>query len=271
MRRRGKRKSSASRRRVALYLVLILAACGFLRLPPSWYSKLEQYRSAGAVRVLFIGNSFTFGNDLPWLVEQLSAGAVSAQECAEPGYSLEQHWNEQRARRLIAEGRWRWVVLQDQSRMPLDRPQTNIEFAGRFAAEIRRNDAFAALFMTWIDRDRPDEYQALDFQYLQLGNSVPAVIVPVGRIFRRIMQEHPELDLYAPDGHHASLLGSYAAAMAFVGVFTGTVPEITSTDIALPPRDIRHLVAPETVKVADRAALEYIRQAVAAENPRILP
>src|SRR6266508_356643 len=72
--------------------------------------------ASGPYRILFVGNSLTYANDLPGLVEALadSAGAdtLGAAAVAFPDFSLEDHWNDRRAVREIARGGWDVVVLQ---------------------------------------------------------------------------------------------------------------------------------------------------------------
>ena len=66
-------------------------------------------------RVLFIGNSLTYTNDLPAMVRVMgeSAGTpLVTGMVAEPGMSLEDHWSRGGARAAVASGRWDVVVLQ---------------------------------------------------------------------------------------------------------------------------------------------------------------
>src|SRR5262245_25457547 len=66
------------------------------------------------VRILFIGSSLTYANDLPAMVCALARAARHEAQCeiiAKPDYSLEDHWNERTARQAIARG-WDFVVLQ---------------------------------------------------------------------------------------------------------------------------------------------------------------
>ncbi|HSQ67690.1 MAG TPA: hypothetical protein VLM85_30980, partial [Polyangiaceae bacterium] len=73
-----------------------------------------------AIRVLFVGNSHTFVNDLPGALCGLGAAStppvpLDVTEAVAGGYSLADHLRDGTAARLIDEGRWDWVVLQEQS------------------------------------------------------------------------------------------------------------------------------------------------------------
>src|SRR6476619_2385873 len=92
-------------------------------------------------RVLFIGNSLTEANGLPAMVETLSRQSgtipISTSSVVVGGFNLEDHWNEGTARRLIAQGGWSIVVLQ-QGPSSLPESQVNLrEWTARFAGVIR--------------------------------------------------------------------------------------------------------------------------------------
>jgi hypothetical protein len=104
----------------------------------------------GPVRVLFIGNSLTAGNDLPQLVQAMAvAGGVPMEidSATTGGFSLEDHWSGGDARKKLAKSRWTLVVLQ-QGPSSLPDSQKNLrEWACTWAAEVRQRGATPALYM----------------------------------------------------------------------------------------------------------------------------
>src|SRR5688572_18130809 len=78
-------------------------------------------RSAKPLRVLFIGNSYTFFNGgLGTLVQQLALSAKHGRpldfvEVTKGGQTLEGHWKDGRALAAIRRGGWDVVVLQEHS------------------------------------------------------------------------------------------------------------------------------------------------------------
>src|SRR6476646_1101634 len=66
--------------------------------------------------ILFIGNSYTYVNDLPGIVQALadSAGGekIAVETVAEPDFALVDHWARGTAQREISKGGWAFVVLQ---------------------------------------------------------------------------------------------------------------------------------------------------------------
>ena len=75
-----------------------------------------------SINVLFIGNSFTARNDVPALIAQLAEARgrqLQHQLIQAGGASLRMHWNKGDAQRAIQETRYDYVVLQEQSTLPV--------------------------------------------------------------------------------------------------------------------------------------------------------
>jgi hypothetical protein len=106
------------------------------------------FTAAAVIRILFIGNSLTFVNDLPSRVAELASTSALKVECemvAFPDYSLADQWERGDALRAIRRGGWTFVVLQQgPSAMPESRVQL-IDSTKRFDAEIRKVHARTAL------------------------------------------------------------------------------------------------------------------------------
>ena len=75
-------------------------------------------------RILYVGNSFTTRNDLPSLLAGLAAAdgkgtMVEHEVVAVGGASLRQHLNSGKAAGLLERSHWNYVVLQEQSTLPV--------------------------------------------------------------------------------------------------------------------------------------------------------
>src|SRR5690348_16626579 len=111
------------------------------------------------MRLLFIGNSFTARNDVPGLVARLAAAGGHALDhdlISAGGASLRAHWNKGEARRAIEGGGYDWVVLQEQSTLPVKNAGRMRENVRLFDPVIRASGARTALYMTWARRHAPE-------------------------------------------------------------------------------------------------------------------
>ena len=201
-------------------------------------------------RVLFIGNSYTDVNNLPLLVKNvaLSAGRTIEYRSNTPGgCTFEMHCQNE-SMRLIQEGGWDFVVLQEQSQLP-SFPQSQVEveclpFAAQLAQAVYQYnpDGEAMFYMTWGRRNGDERnaqyfpvlgtYEGMDSmlyeRYMYMARTNDASVCPVGRVWRYIRNNHSDIELYQSDDSHPSEAGSYAAACAFYTmIFRNTPDSIT--------------------------------------------
>jgi hypothetical protein len=180
------------------------------------------------VRILFIGNSLTYANDLPGMVCELARAAGKRAICesvAKPDYGLEEHWNEKSVQRVIARG-WDLVVLQQgPSALPESR-RLLIEYARRFDQEIRKAGARTAFYMVWPSRTRRGDFPGVSQSYGTAAADVKGLLLPAGDAWRAAWAIDAQLPLYGPDGFHPSPAGTYLAALvAYQQIFGEPPPQ----------------------------------------------
>jgi len=175
-------------------------------------------------RVLFIGNSLTYANDMPWMVQALAKAAGETLDVAMVafgGANLEDHWNQGEAPRRIAEGGWNVVVMQQgPSSVPANRENMR-EYAQRFAERIQEVGARPAMYMVWPDTSRFAFFDQVRESYTLAAADVGGMLFPAGEAWRAALRRDPHAPLYRRDGLHPSPTGSYAAALSIFGVLYG--------------------------------------------------
>lgn len=176
------------------------------------------------LRVLFIGNSYIYVNDLPWLTQQLSVSAeetrtLETEMVTVGGATLKGHWERGEALRQIENERWDYVVLQEQSTLPITDPKVMYQYARLFDAQIKRVNAQTLFYLTWARQNRPQTQQILTNSYTRIATELRAEVAPVGLAWQKVQEENPILNLYHPDQSHPSPIGSYVAACVFYATF----------------------------------------------------
>ena len=172
-----------------------------------------------AINILFIGNSFTQRNDLPGMVAEMAAERktrIRHELISAGGASLRTHWNAGRATKAIATGGYDYVVLQEQSTLPVKNAQRMAENVRLFDEAIKHAGSKTVLYMTWARRHAPGSQQAITDAYTSIGKEVGAVVVAVGLAWEMFLAKHDEPLLYDRDGSHPSLAGSYLTACVFL-------------------------------------------------------
>ena len=166
--------------------------------------------------ILFIGNSYTYVNDLPGIVQALADSAgekIAVETVAQPDFALVDHIAVGTAQREISKGGWAFVVLQ-QGPSSVEVNRDTLRLAVKtFAPSITAAGAKAALFSAWPTSGRLVDYPRAIESYQLAAADVNGVFLPIAGAWLKAWEKDPNLQLYASDGLHASVLGSYLAAV----------------------------------------------------------
>ena len=181
-------------------------------------------------RVLFIGNSYTYGNDMPEMFAGLARSGghdVEVGMVAEGGWRLSDHAQSMETLDKLKSSRWTFVVLQEQSQIPASPAYRNRDMypaARQLVLDIREIGATPIFFLTWGHREgwperRLNDYQSMQMQlqegYETIAQELDVIIAPVGLAWQAAVQENPQLNLWRDDGRHPRKQGSYLAACVF--------------------------------------------------------
>jgi prepilin-type N-terminal cleavage/methylation domain-containing protein len=223
------------------------------------------------IRVLWIGNSYTYVNDLPDLVGVLvkAGGGGIGYTCDSRlvgGATLQQHWEQGVALQKIQQGQWDFVVLQEQSQMAVLDPDTYRYYATLFIQQIQKRKAIPMLYMTWARQWAPQQQGSYNRVFLRLAKEQQAEAAPGGMAWQLCWQSSPSINLYASDGSHPSPSGSYLTGCCFYSVFLGQSP------VGLPAQVTYNGQPLVTQSDQDAAALQnYAWQAVQAVGRQLQP
>ncbi|MBI5403850.1 MAG: T9SS type A sorting domain-containing protein [Ignavibacteriae bacterium] len=194
---------------------------------------------ADSTNVLFIGNSYTFVNDLPVMFKNLAATGgknVHAEMEAPGGYTLENHLNRISSIDAIKRGIWDYVVLQEQSQTPVIeylRYNSMYPSAEKLDSIIKEFNpgAVTVFYMTWgrknggqqcIDTSCSPVFtsyfhmqDSLKSSYTKISNILGALLSPAGEAWRTARLIRPDVNLWDMDESHPTLEGSYLTACVF--------------------------------------------------------
>ena len=213
-------------------------------------------------KVLFLGNSYTYVNNLPLLIDSLAVSngdVLIKDQNTIGGYTLEGHSTNSNSLAKISSQDWDFVILQDQSQRP-SFPPSQVE-VDVFPYATVLNDSVISnnqcsktlFFMTW-GRQNGDQancpsyaplctydgmQERLRESYLQMGVDNFSSVAPVGVAWKKTRELTGDtINLYSSDESHPSIYGSYLAACVFyasifekspIGIsFTSSLPETTA-------------------------------------------
>jgi len=194
-------------------------------------------------KVLFVGNSYTYYNDMPKIFESIAKGEgadVEVYSVTKGGYTLEQlaDVNDEYGKRaddILGKERFDLVFLQEQSRRPIIAPELFLKGAKALDAKIKANGARTVLYQTWGRKEGNAELydvasstremaEKLADSYESVASELGCTLSKVGQAFLCSYEKHPEAEIYAPDGSHPNADGSYLAALCHYAVAYGEDP-----------------------------------------------
>lgn len=224
---------------LCLNIKLVLILFGFVLVMP-------LNGQTDTLKVLFIGNSYTYFNEMPTMLASLAQSAnrpVITGQSTPGGYTLQQHTQDTTTISMISQGVWHYVVLQEQSQIPtIEYWRYNSMYpAARYLDSlIVEHNESTAFFMTWGRKyggmQSYNGYSSPDFRdffemqeilrsaYLEIANELSATLCPVGMAWAQAKRIDTLVDLWQSDNSHPTLKGSYLTACVFYCVFFDTSP-----------------------------------------------
>lgn len=199
--------------------------------------------SATVYHVLYIGNSLTYVNDVPSLVNQIAMSkgdSIIWDQNTPGGYQLAQHASNLTTLTKIGSYKWDIVVIQAQSQQtafPDAQLETDVYPPCKFLVDsIHRNFACTRVMYYmpagWKYGDFSNcpgfpaictyegQFERIRQTHLNLVDSTDASIIPSGVSYRVSRMADSTLDLWSSDNVHPSIAGSYLTALNMYEAFT---------------------------------------------------
>ena len=179
------------------------------------------------IRVLFLGNSLTYTNDLPAMVRAIGAAdgiTVHTKTMAYPNWGLQDHWEEGNAAEEIVRGEWDVVVMQQGPSALAESRVDLLTWTAKFGALAAAHNTCMAMYMVWPQASRKFDFDAVYAHYKEAADVNDGQFLPAGEGWLHAWAATPSLALYGSDGFHPSPLGTYLAALVVYGGVTGRSP-----------------------------------------------
>lgn len=237
-------------------------------------------------KVLFLGNSYTYVNNLPQIIADaaLSVGDILIFDSNTPGgYTLLQHSTNSLSQSKIMAGGWNHVVLQGQSQEPITNESNFYTGMMNLNTMIKQYNPCSVplLYMTW-GRKNGDAvncpnipvmctYEGMDTtikrDYLILADRLRTEVSPVSVVWKYLRNNYPSINLYQVDESHPSAEGSYASACCFYTTIFKKNPALITYNFGLNPADAAIIRNAVKINVFDNLSLwDYKKMPVSAFN-----
>jgi hypothetical protein len=199
-----------------LFCFIIAFSCCASSSPPN--------PGAPDLRLLFVGNSLTYSNDLPGLLKELAGYdgiRVSTVSFLTPDYSLEDHWNEGKVQRELKKKHYDYMIAQQGPSALPESQKLLLEYASKLAVICKEEQTTMALYMVWPSKARSFDFAGVIASYANAAEKTGAILCPAGAAWKQAWSFDPTLSLYAADNFHPSLTGSVLAALSIYAKLRG--------------------------------------------------
>lgn len=249
----------------ALLLALCMASC------TSALPTHAQGAPAGReYRVLLVGNSLTYTNNLPALLRAVGASQgtpIATETYAAPGGSLAERWHDGHVAEALRNRKFDVVVLQEMGGQVACVASASQQRKAPCAASVQAHAGLASLataagartllLTTWA---RDDRGQArIDRGMRELAKQTGATIFDGARAIESLRKAQPDSRPY-PDGTHPSTQASLMLALALYRDIAGSAPVA---------RDLRVTAPLLPVNAAVSAALSMESQSAVAGTGKV--
>lgn len=190
--------------RLIFSLVLTLAFTG-----------LDAAEKPKPIRILFVGNSLTYTNNLPKLVAheiQSKELSVKTSVLALANYALEDHWNDGKLQQLIESEDYDFIVVQQGPSSQADGREMLMSYGKKISALCAQHKCRLVFFMVWPAIGNFQNFDGVIQNYADAAKETNSILCQVGKYWKEYIEKTNDYSYYGPDGFHPSLKGSTEAA-----------------------------------------------------------
>ncbi|MBL7741669.1 MAG: hypothetical protein JNK14_20790 [Chitinophagaceae bacterium] len=236
-------------KRLIILFFILISLTGFDK-----YNRVSQK----GLRILFVGNSLTYTNDLPAMIKEigeLDGVTITYHSFLYPDYSLEDHWNDGKVKAEIEKNHYDFVVAQQG---PSALPESQVllmESARKLADLCNKHRTKLALYMVWPSKARAFDHDNVILSYTKAANATSSLLCPAGQAWKYAWEKDPGLPLYSPDNFHPSVTGSVLAALT---IYAALIDKKRFDFISLDKCSWKKNISGEQLDVLKQAALRTL-------------
>lgn len=184
------------------------------------------------MKVLFLGNSHTFFNDMPELfarfAEKTTGEKPEVVMLAYSGRDLDWHRREYFSLRFnLMYGGFDYCVIQ-QAAHPYPPVEQTLETGADIIGLCHRCGVKPVVYMTWAEKRFPENQQKMIDTCEKLAGEHGALLAPIGRVWQSVQQARADIELYHTDGEHAGPYGDFLIAAVLCRLLTGEISDAVS-------------------------------------------
>ena len=160
------------------------------------------------MKLLFIGNSHTYVNDMPQTVKLNATKEIEVTMIARPGITFQDHLNDPTFHFMIKQP-FDAVIIQQAAHSPCPSKEETLRDGKLIIEEARENGQNIYVLIPWSHKGYLDKHEEIQDIYATLVEETGIAGINAGNVIKALWDQ---LDLFYKDDEHMSPLGSYVEA-----------------------------------------------------------
>ncbi len=169
-----------------------------------------------AQKLLFIGNSLTYTNNLPSILKQIATvygKNIESDMVCYPNYAIVDHLNEGKVQQKIATENYDYVIIQQGPSSQKEGRDMLLDAGKQLSKLCNENNTKLAYFMVWPSKRYYFTFDKVIQNHTDAATKNKALLFPVGMYWKQFEKLNTKISLYGADQFHPSKAGSFLAAL----------------------------------------------------------
>lgn len=172
--------------------------------------------TANAQKILFVGNSLTYSNNLSKILEQIakkSGESINTKSLCFPNYAIIDHLNEGKLQQVLTKEKFDYLVVQQGPSSQEEGKKMLINDGKKLKKLCEKHQVKMVYFMVWTSKKWYHTFNLVIKNHEVAAQKNEALLFPVGKIWKAYNESKGKESLYDSDGFHPSKTGSFLAAL----------------------------------------------------------
>ncbi|CAM1368045.1 conserved protein of unknown function [Tenacibaculum soleae] len=166
--------------------------------------------------VLFVGNSLTYANNMPKILEYIGKKqgvSIKTKSLCFPNYAIIDHINEGKLQRLLTKNKFDYLIIQQGPSSQSEGKRMLIEDGEKIKKLCNNHNIKLGYFMVWPSKRYYHTFNKVIENHKIAAAKNNAILFPVGEIWKEYNLDKTLYNLYDYDNFHPSKAGSFLVAL----------------------------------------------------------
>lgn len=170
-------------------------------------------------KVLFVGNSLTFTNNMPLILEEIAlqlGKSIKTEKICLPNYAIIDHWKDGEIQQKIATKNFDYVIIQQGPSSQEIGKKMLIEDGRKISNLCNKYNTKLGYFMVWPAKRHYFTFDKVIANHKEAAKVNNAILFKVGTNWKQYQTQKNKTPLYGSDQFHPSKAGSFFAALTIL-------------------------------------------------------